>query len=91
MLIGSYQFVLYNYITAYKELRRSCVELSIQISENYAIDYEVYIERTTQALKRIINEHVAGRRLSFTETLGEDEFFYFREENANDIHNDEIK
>jgi hypothetical protein len=48
------------------------VELSIEISLDYTIDYEVYIERTTQALKRIINEHAAGRRLSFTEDAGEE-------------------
>lgn len=69
--------MLNNYVVAYNDLHRSCVELSVEIGENFTIEYEVFLERTTQALKRIIDEHSAAKKLSTNDSNEEDEDFYF--------------
>jgi anti-sigma regulatory factor (Ser/Thr protein kinase) len=45
-LVGCYEFLLNNYVRAYQELNRNCIELHVQIAENYIIVYDVFIERT---------------------------------------------
>jgi hypothetical protein len=69
-------------VAAYNDLHRSCVELSVEIGENFTIEYEVFLERTTQALKRIIDEHSAAKKLSTNDSNEEDEDFYFPQESA---------
>lgn len=39
---------------AYEELRRNCIELNVQIAPNYALVYDVFLERSEAALQRII-------------------------------------
>lgn len=39
---------------AYEELRRNCIELSVQIAPHYALVYDVFLERSEAALQRII-------------------------------------
>lgn len=63
-VVGRYEFQLGNYMRAYEELRRNCVELSVQIAPHYSLLYEVFLERTPEALQRIIREHQAAVRFN---------------------------
>ena len=42
-ILGGYEFVLENYIQASQDLNRSCMELRIEIGENFIVDYVVYV------------------------------------------------
>jgi len=46
--------MLNNYILAYEEYNRNIVQLDVQIGQNYTIIYDVFLEKTPQALKKII-------------------------------------
>lgn len=51
---GSYQFSLSNYVKAHRELHRNCMEMSVEISPSLMLIYEVFIEKTEEAINLII-------------------------------------
>lgn len=63
-VMGRFEFQLANYMRAYDELRRNCIELKVQICPNYELLYDVFLERTEEALQRIIREHQAAVRFN---------------------------
>ena len=65
--MGSYEFLLDNYIQANKELHRSCMEMKVEIGVNFIIDYVVYLESTIEALEKIVKEHETAVKLQLVD------------------------
>lgn len=72
--VGGYEFQLGNYLRAHRELNRSCIELNVQIAAGFILSYEVYLERTLEALHKVMYEHEAARKLADSNCSDHDSF-----------------
>ena len=60
-LVGTYQFAASNYAHISDRLNRHCLQLTVQIGENYSLQYEVFVDSSREGVEQVRREHFRAK------------------------------